>query len=197
MVTPTNTPPPSNTLRAIVGHLRFGRVKGTLCPSRAVFAAVGALSLAQLAALRHRGALSAVAQTFTLCCQLAEDPLITPPSDTPADDTLLMVWYRAALACIASQASTTRRSAGIPALFSGILAAGAAHPSLDEAVATVVAIARRPARVRHTDGSPRLPQVHALNCLRDVFRSSLLSKRAERLLPASLQLAASMLQSEV
>lgn len=39
--------------------------------------------------------------------------------------------------------------------------------------------------------------MHAFNCLRDVFRSSLLSKRAERLLPECLQLAANSLRSDV
>lgn len=57
-------------------------------------------------------------------------------------------------------------------------------------------IAKLPARTAETDGS-NLPQVHALNCLRGIFRSSLLSKKAERYLPITLELAANSLKSEV
>lgn len=95
-----------------------------------------------------------------------------------------------------NQASTTRRSAGIPALVIGILAANAESPSFEEVMLALVGIAERPARISETDGS-NLPQVHALNCIRDIFRSSLLSKRAEIYLPTTLQLAASSLKSEV
>lgn len=83
----------SNTMRAIVSHLRFSRVKGTLTPDRAVFERIGNLAFEQLSTLRHRGALTTVAQTFTLCCQLAQDPLVTAPG-TPEDATLVMAWYR-------------------------------------------------------------------------------------------------------
>ena len=185
----------SNTMRSIVAHLRFSRVKGTLRPDRAVFASIGNLAFEQLSALRHRGALTTVAQTFTLCCQLAQDPLVAEPG-TPDDQTLIAAWYKGTLECIQSQVSTTRRSAGIPGLFSGILASNAPSPTFEEAIRTACEIAQQPALVLQTDGS-RLPQVHAFNCLRDVFRSSLLSKRAERLLPECLQLAANSLRSEV
>ncbi|CAK7204368.1 hypothetical protein SEUCBS139899_007124 [Sporothrix eucalyptigena] len=189
----------SNTMRSIVMHLRFSRVKGTLTPDRAVFERIGNLAFEQLSMLRHRGALTTVAQTFTLCCQLAQDPIITLPG-TPVDETLVKSWYRGTLDCIRSQVSTTRRSAGIPALFSGILASSnTSQPGFfDDAIRTACAIAQEPVDFegRAADGS-RLPQVHAFNCLRDVFRSSLLSKRAERLLPECLQLAANSLRSDV
>ncbi len=95
-----------------------------------------------------------------------------------------------------NQASITRRSAGIPALISGILAANAESPSFREVFLELEEIARKPARIAETDGS-NLPQVHALNCLRDVFRSSLLSKKAETYLSETLHLAANNLRSEV
>lgn len=95
-----------------------------------------------------------------------------------------------------SQASTTRRSAGIPALITGILAADARSPSFEEVSQELENIARRPARVSQTDGS-NLPQVHALNCLKEIFKNSLLSKTARRSLPSCLQLATSSLESEV
>ncbi|ERS99081.1 hypothetical protein HMPREF1624_04276 [Sporothrix schenckii ATCC 58251] len=189
----------SNTMRAIVSHIRFSRVKGTLTPSRAVFERIGNLAFEQLSTLRHRGALTTVAQTFTMCCQLAQDPSVTVPG-TAEDATLVATWYKGTLNCIRTQISTTRRSAGIPALFSGILASSStSQPAFfDAAIRTACSIAQQPANSaeRAADGS-RLPQVHAFNCLRDVFRSSLLSKRAERLLPECLQLAANSLRSDV
>jgi hypothetical protein len=100
------------------------------------------------------------------------------------------------LACIASQASTTRRSAGIPPLIAGILATNSASPSFDEVILTLEAIAKRPARIAETDGS-NLPQVHAHNCLREVFHSSLLRKKAEGYLAMTLHLAVRSLKSEV
>jgi len=95
-----------------------------------------------------------------------------------------------------TQASTTRRSAGIPSLVIGVLAANSDSPSFKEVFHDLADIAKRPARVVETDGS-KLPQVHALNCLRGIFRSSLLSKKAETYLPATLELAAESLKSEV
>lgn len=57
-------------------------------------------------------------------------------------------------------------------------------------------IAQKPALVSETDGS-NLPQVHALNSLKDVFKSSMLGKRAETYLMENLQLAVNCLRSEV
>lgn len=57
-------------------------------------------------------------------------------------------------------------------------------------------IAQEPALIARTDGSD-LPQVHALNCIKDVFKSSFLSKRAEEHLTEALQLAAASLKSEM
>lgn len=95
-----------------------------------------------------------------------------------------------------TQASTTRRSAGIPSLISAILAANAVSPSFEEVYGTLEKIGRKPVRVSQTDGS-NLPQVHALNSLREIFRSSLLSKKAEAYLARTLHLAATSLKSEV
>ncbi len=100
------------------------------------------------------------------------------------------------MVCIETQASTTRRSAGIPSLIAAMLSANAKSPSFDEVFNALGEISKKPARVAETDGS-NLPQVHALNCLRDIFRSSLLSKKAESYLAVTLQLAANCLKSEV
>ncbi|TLS28946.1 hypothetical protein PpBr36_00562 [Pyricularia pennisetigena] len=185
----------SNTMRLIIAPLRFSRVKGTLCPPGDIFKQIGNLTFEQLSSLRHRGAFSTVSLTFVTCCQLVEDPSVTSP-DAAAEETLLFSWYEGTLDCIFAQVSTTRRSAGIPALMTGILAANASRPSFDEVISKLGEIAQRPARVAETDGS-NLPQVHALNCIKDVFKSSLLSVRAEKYLPTFLRVATNSLRSEL
>ncbi|KAH8890911.1 hypothetical protein GQ53DRAFT_841869 [Thozetella sp. PMI_491] len=185
----------SNLMRHIVGSLKGGLKAGTILPTFDLFRDVGNLTFKQLSTLRHRGAFSTVSLTFATCCQLTNNVKRAFP-DIPNSGNLLREWYKGALSCIINQASTTRRSAGIPALTSGILSANADSPSFSEVFMELEEIARKPARVEETDGS-NLPQVHALNCLRDVFRSSLLSKKGETYLPETLHLAANNLRSEV
>lgn len=183
----------SNLLRTVVGNLRLGNGAGCLLPSSEVFTAAGNLAFSQLSTLRHRGAFSSVSLTFTCCCQNVHHPAIASPD---GEKTLLEVWYEGTLSCINTQRSTTRRSAGIPSLMTGILASNADRPSFSEVMGTLQEIAATPARVSETDGS-NLPQVHAFNCIKEVFKSSLLSKNAEAYLAECLQLATGSLKSEV
>lgn len=84
-------------------------------------------------------------------------------------------------------------------MITGILAANASHPNFAQVMDTLMAIAAREAKVSETDGS-RLPQVHAYNCLKDIFKNSLLTalgNKSESYLPQCLELAASGLRSEV
>ncbi|KAJ9154737.1 tRNA (Cytidine(32)-2'-O)-methyltransferase non-catalytic subunit TRM732 [Pleurostoma richardsiae] len=185
----------SNLMRTVVSTLRQSRAVGILLPSQEVFKAVGTLTFNQLSTLRHRGAFSTVSLTFTTCCQVAMDPHVNRATDQEASP-LLDIWYKGTLQCIFDQASTTRRSAGIPALMTGILASNAPRPSFSEVMKMLQDIARKPALVAETDGS-NLPQVHAFNCIKEVFKSSLLNKKAEVRLPECLQLAISSLRSEV
>jgi len=99
---------------------------------------------------------------------------------------------------IFAQGSTTRRSAGIPALITGILSANAPRPSFDAVISALMSLARKPARVIETDGS-KLPQVHALNCLKDIYKSSHISRycNTEGYLPECLEVAAACMKSEV
>jgi hypothetical protein len=60
-------------------------------------------------------------------------------------------------------------------------------------------IASQEARVTETDGS-NLPQVHAYNCLKEIFKSSYLTamgNKSEKFLPQCLELAANGLKSEL
>ncbi|RYP04012.1 hypothetical protein DL765_010330 [Monosporascus sp. GIB2] len=182
----------SNLMKTIGNNARNERAKGLLTLSRDSFERIGRLTFDELSNLRHRGAFTTVTQTFSSCCQLVK----YFPAPTTEQASLLDEWYKGALNCIYTQASTTRRSAGIPALIVGILSANAGHPSFDTIMRQLREIAERPARIAETDGS-NLPQVHALNCLKDVFKSSALSKRAEAYLTDCLELAANSLKSEV
>ncbi|GAB1320463.1 hypothetical protein MFIFM68171_10673 [Madurella fahalii] len=185
----------SNLLRLIICTLRLKKAPGVPFPPLDVFRDTGYLTFEQLSNLRHRGAFSTVSYTFTNCCQLTQNLRAIFP-DIAKSENLLREWYQGAIACIMTQASTTRRSAGIPSLIAAVLSANANSPSFDEVYGTLEGIGRKPVRIAETDGS-NLPQVHALNSLREIFRSSLLSKKAEGYLARTLHLAATNLKSEV
>jgi Putative death-receptor fusion protein (DUF2428) len=98
--------------------------------------------------------------------------------------------------CIHEQSSTTRRSAGIPALMTGILAANSKSPALEDVMAQLKTLARQPAAFTSKDET-NLPQVHAMNCLKEIFKSSSLGKRCENHIADCLQIAAESLKSKV
>ncbi|KAK0766713.1 hypothetical protein N5P37_000440 [Trichoderma harzianum] len=184
----------SNLMRTIALSMRNRSREGLITPSRKAFETIGNLAFEQLANLRHRGAFTTVAATFATCCQLTKhlDPI-------EGEVSLLNIWYKGTLNEIFTQRSTTRRSAGIPSMMTGILSANAANPSFEDAMARLIEIASIEARVVETDGS-NLPQVHAYNCLKDIFKNSLLTSmgnKSEKYLPQCLELAASGLRSEV
>ncbi|KAI1353162.1 putative death-receptor fusion protein-domain-containing protein [Xylaria sp. FL0043] len=182
----------SNLMRTVAQNARYDRKDGYLAPSQQNFEDIGNLTFDQLSNLRHRGAFSTVSQTFTACCQLVQNSLVHQSDN----NDLLEKWYEGALNCIYTQGSTTRRSAGIPAIIVGILASKTYIPSFRDVIVKLQEIGRQPAFVAETDGS-NLAQVHALNCLKDIFKTSFLSQRAEPYLTDCLQLAAQSLQSEV
>jgi hypothetical protein len=179
-------------LRSLIAPFKAKPPVSNLVPSPETFADIGSLALEQLRKLRHRGAIAAVGKTFTACCQSAR-----AAQKTQADaDCLLRSWYEKALSCIMTEKSTTRRSAGIPSLIIGVLAASSSSPSFDE-----VFRALRDIGSRQPDSDSRsvsyFPQVHAMNCLKEIFRTSMLRKKVEPYLTEGLQLAASSLRSDV
>ncbi|KJK77668.1 hypothetical protein H634G_07407 [Metarhizium anisopliae BRIP 53293] len=184
----------SNLMRTIILTIQNRSRNGLIIPSKEVFERIGNLTFTQLENLRHRGAFTTVSSTFATCCQQTKYLQLEQN-----ERTLLGIWYEGTLNAIDSQASTTRRSAGIPSMITGILAANASHPNFAQVMDTLMAIAAREAKVSETDGS-RLPQVHAYNCLKDIFKNSLLTalgNKSESYLPQCLELAASGLRSEV
>jgi hypothetical protein len=83
-------------------------------------------------------------------------------------------------------------------MITGILSADSDSPSCDKVVKDLTEIAQKEAFVTETDGS-NLPQVHALNSLKDILKSSQLTQlgKVEPHIPECLKLAAGCLKSEV
>lgn len=100
------------------------------------------------------------------------------------------------MTCIFEQASTTRRSAGIPALMTSILSANSDKPAFRDVMAELISLARRPVELSEKDET-NLPQVHGMNCLKEIFKSSTLGKKSEGHIADCLQLAADSLNSEM
>lgn len=92
------------------------------------------------------------------------------------------------------QASTTRRSAGIPQLIVGVLSANAQTPNLEEVMMKLMNIARQP--VVSSEDETNVPQVHATNCIREIFKSTLLGRAADRYLSDNLVIATDNLNSD-
>ena len=80
-------------------------------------------------------------------------------------------------------------------MITGILSSNAISPAIDEVVAGLQELAKRPVIASSQDES-RLPQVHAMNCLKEIFKSSTLVKEREEYIPECLQLAATSLKSK-
>lgn len=98
--------------------------------------------------------------------------------------------------CIQDRASkTTRRSAGIPALVGGILAARP-EEMISIAFIDLQAIAKLPVEPASGFQDISLPQVHALNCLKNLYFNTKLGAYSENYVSEGLDLAASCLESK-
>ncbi|KAJ9608869.1 hypothetical protein H2200_006640 [Cladophialophora chaetospira] len=162
-------------------------------PSQKLFQALGDLCMDQLISLRHRGAFSTVAQTFSLCCERVRSSIDGSMRD------LIRDWYRVALTQIDAQADRlTRRSAGLPAMMTALLSP--ADPKLfSTVIADLITIAQRP--VHHTTpnegGQIKLAQVHALNCLKDIMTNARFAAAVAQYQALVMELAATCLSSKV
>ncbi|KAF4585733.1 HEAT repeat protein [Ophiocordyceps camponoti-floridani] len=171
----------SNLLRTVVLTARNrGRV-GFVAPSEEVFGRIGGLAFDQLANLRHRGALTTVGLLFAAFCQQARNM-----------GAGLDGWYQGTIKLLFSFTSTTRRSAGLPIIVTGILSANTGPP-FREVMDRLISIASEEVQVSETAS---IPQVHAYNCLRDIFKVSTCGRPWEVYLSPCLRLAASGLRSE-
>jgi hypothetical protein len=111
-----------------------------------------------------------------------------PITDEP-QDALLIIERNAS--------SLTRRSAGLPAIITAILGAHPEQSFFDKAVFELQAIASSLQEDGHDSGNLRLPQVHALNCLKDVFTNTLLGTATEPHMARTLDIAAGCLEVDM
>lgn len=77
-----------------------------------------------------------------------------------------------------------------------ILSANADRPAFNDVMTELASLSRRPVELSEKDET-NLPQVHAMNCLKEIFKSSTLGKKAESHIAECLQLAADSLSSDM
>jgi len=78
----------------------------------------------------------------------------------------------------------------------GIMSANSQTPAFEDVMIDLTSLARLPVKRSETDQT-NLPQVHAMNCIKEIFKSSTLGKRSEGRLAECLELAADSLNSEM
>ena len=182
----------STLLRVIATRAPIGdQDKDMLTPSR--LEELGRLCFTQLIELRHRGAFSAVAQTFASFCRRCYS---VPQKDL---QELPEKWYQETLSSIQAQAhAITRRSGGIPALMAGIVAAEpqSSGKLFAQAMRDLTVEASVEAESSNIEES-RLPQVHALNCIKEFFMTSKLGTSSEAYIGDGLELAAKSINSSI
>ena len=146
------------------------------------------LCFTQLAMLRHRGAFSTVAQTWTTCCSLMNDNDNGPLG--------LPTWYDRTISLLRrSLTINTRRSAGLPSLICGVLIADRSGALFKRAFTEIEQIAREDVDLASAHEAS-LTQVHAMNCMKDVLKNTRLAGKSEQYVPVALGLAADSLRSE-
>ncbi|KAJ5499360.1 Armadillo-like helical [Penicillium expansum] len=156
------------------------------------FANIGGVSFTQLAELRHRGAFSNVSQTFATCCQRCSS------SKDPSIRELPRTWYQEAKSTIFGSASQlTRRSAGLPALVTGIVGSDPGTPFFNEAINELHEISSLSVKYDKERQYLELPQVHAMNCLKDIFTNAKLGPHTEPFIMKALTLSAERLGSPI
>ncbi|KAF9891702.1 hypothetical protein FE257_003714 [Aspergillus nanangensis] len=166
--------------------------KGEEGLSWADFEKIGSMSFTQLAELRHRGAFSTVSQTFATCC------LRCGKSKDPQISALPEHWYEEARKIIFESASKlTRRSAGLPALATGILHSKPGGPLFQKVIHELHKIAHLPAEEDSQNKAVELPQVHAINCLKDIFTNNRLGPHTEPFMMSGLNLSAERIGSPI
>lgn len=176
-------------LHATMTNITYGPA-GNQGLQRADFENVGRVSFTQLAELRHRGAFSTVSTTFATCCQRCTD------SKDASIQELPVLWYQEAKSTIfESAAKLTRRSAGLPALVTGVLCSSPGTPFFKQAFNELYEISRLPVDYDKDQQYLRLPQVHAMNCLKDIFVNNKLGPHTEAFIMPALTLSAERIGS--
>ncbi|KAF3482664.1 uncharacterized protein GIQ15_01988 [Arthroderma uncinatum] len=178
-------------LNAILSNISFAPSGYEEGLSYEEFSRVGNLTFSQLAELRHRGAFSAVSQTYASCCQRCSLSKCKDIAGLPE------TWFKEILNTIHGQSSKlTRRSAGLPALALGV-ASSAKLPFFHEIMENLQGIAKVTPTSKSEQSDMRLPQVHAMNCLKDIFTATNLANVTEGYLMPALSISAECLGSEI
>lgn len=148
---------------------------------------IGELSFEQLRDLRHRGAFSTVSQTFSHCCMMCAK------SAVDGVPQLLNGWYRRAEETVDDQSlRLTRRSAGLPALFAAILGPSSTD-IFNGFMRSFLTRATELDALTHAsadaESSIPLPQVHILNCVREIITNANFRERTEEWIITALRTA--------
>lgn len=153
----------------------------------------GNLLVEQLTTIRHRGAFASVAPAFQACYErfYASETLKSEPKK----------WFMQHLTfkSLNSQ-SITRRSAGLPYLVCGFLAAlpkTEAETTVAEVFNRLYEIAKVPPVYDEEENRFEYPQVHALNCIKAGLRDARLNKWTVSQLEPSLSLSLNLFKSKV
>lgn len=91
----------------------------------------------------------------------------------------------------------TRRSAGLPSIVVGVLSAFPETDLFTNIILDLQAIANTPVESEAGSQNPKLPQVHALNCLKDIFVDTRLGSSTEPHVANTLDIAAGCLESDL
>lgn len=89
----------------------------------------------------------------------------------------------------------TRRSAGLPALVTGILTSRPGGSLFRQVLNDLHDISRLPAKQNKSKQEMELPQVHAMNCLKDIFTNTKLGPHTVPFIMTALNLSAERLGS--
>ncbi|KAF2763505.1 hypothetical protein EJ05DRAFT_41398 [Pseudovirgaria hyperparasitica] len=178
-------------LRAIATNATLGTDEERAMLTYSQFESLGQLCFTQLTELRHRGAFSTVAQTFASFCARCAKSKVAEVS------RLLSQWFEETMQAIQSRSTVlTRRSGGIPALMIGILTAEPEGTLFGRAIEELHHAASEEGFYANIEESD-LPQVHALNCLKDIFTHTKLGQASEPYIGRILTMAGSKFESSI
>lgn len=85
----------------------------------------------------------------------------------------------------------------MPSIVVGILSAIPEGDFFNHIISSLQTIANSPIESRANQGNPRLPQVHALNCLKDLFLDTRLGPSTELHMADTLNITAGCLESDL
>lgn len=91
----------------------------------------------------------------------------------------------------------TRRSAGLPALITGIVSSKPGGPLFQRVMNDLHEVSSLPEKHDKANQDVELPQVHAMNCLQDIFPSNRIGPLSDPFVMRGLTISAERLGSPV